>query len=75
VCIHINKGGSVLLGVIFGLFVISLLLFLGAINYFFLSQKTGVYPPKKVLQQKAIAFGSVGSVVLGITIFIYILYK
>ena len=62
-------------GVIFGLVVISLLLFLGAINNFLLSQKAGVYPPKKALVQKAMGFGAVGGAILLIAIILAIFNK
>jgi hypothetical protein len=60
-----------LTGVILGLFVISLLLFLGAINYFLVSQKAGVYPPRKVLVKKALSFGALGGVILLIAIILF----
>ncbi|MBD8067720.1 hypothetical protein [Bacillus sp. PS06] len=57
-----------MVGVIFGFFVISLLLFLGAFNYFLLSQRGGAYPPKRTLMQKAMGFAIVGTGILVIAI-------
>ncbi|WP_235848596.1 hypothetical protein [Litchfieldia alkalitelluris] len=57
---------------IFGLFVISLLLFLGAFNYFLLSQKAGVYPPKQTLRRKAMGFVAIGGGVLLLTFILFL---
>ncbi|MBM7620767.1 hypothetical protein JOC95_002622 [Bacillus tianshenii] len=52
-------------GITFGLFTISILLLLGGMNYFLASQRAGVYPPKRVLQQKGLVIcGGGGAVFL-----------
>ncbi|MCA1030884.1 hypothetical protein LCL95_07620 [Bacillus timonensis] len=61
-------------GVIFGLLVVSLLLFFGMINFFLLSQRAGVYPPKRVLIQKAMTLGAGGAFCLLITFILYLIY-
>jgi hypothetical protein len=66
------KGVSYLVGVIFGFFVISLLLFLGAFNYFLLSKRAGSYPPKRTQIQKATGFAAIGAGVLVVAIVLYI---
>ncbi|MFD2804052.1 hypothetical protein ACFSYB_03965 [Litchfieldia salsa] len=70
--INIYKGVRDLVGVIFGFFVISLLLFLGAFNYLLLSKRAGAYPPKRILIQKAMGFAAIGAGVLVVAIVLYI---
>ncbi|WP_223700799.1 hypothetical protein [Sutcliffiella deserti] len=57
-----------MVGITFGLFTISILLIFGGVNYYLSSQRGGVYPPRKVLQQKAfVIFGAgVGTLLLAI---------
>ncbi|MGM7682795.1 hypothetical protein ACSVDA_11645 [Cytobacillus sp. Hm23] len=46
------------------LFVLSLLFFVGMINYFSLIQRAVAYPPKQILRQKAAVLGGGGCVCL-----------
>lgn len=66
-----NKGGVELAGVIFITFVISILCLIGMTNYFMLSQKARVYPPKKVLLKKAGLLGVAGITLLVVGILLY----
>lgn len=58
-------------GVIFITFVISILCFIGMTNYFILSQKARVYPPKKVLLKKAGLLGVGGIILLVVGLLLY----
>lgn len=56
-------------GIAFILFILSSLLLFGGGNYFLASQRAGAYPPKRVLQQKAMAVGGAGAVLFLLAIF------
>lgn len=58
-------------GISFGLFVISCLLIFGGVNYFLASKRTGVYPPRKVLQERAFVLGGAGGMFLFLAIIIF----
>lgn len=60
-------------GVIFGIFVVSLLLFIGMGNYLLLSQKAGVYPPKRILIKKAGVLGAGGAIFLIVGLLFFII--
>ncbi|PLR89960.1 hypothetical protein [Bacillus sp. T33-2] len=48
-----------MVGIIFG---VSILLFIGSINFFLASRKPGIYPPKKLLKKRAGVFAIGGAV-------------
>nr|WP_026582383.1 hypothetical protein [Bacillus sp. J33] len=49
-------------GAAVGLFALSVVLFLGGINFLLLIKKPGVYPPKYVLKKRAAALAAGGAV-------------
>ncbi|WP_442599079.1 hypothetical protein [Neobacillus sp. D3-1R] len=47
-------------GVMFIIFALSILFFLGMAHFFFASKRPGVYPPKYILRRRAGAFAMGG---------------
>lgn len=50
------------------LFIIGALLLVGMIHYFLAHQRPGIYPPKRILKQRAVTLGGVGTlfIILGL---------
>lgn len=52
------------------LFILSIIFLLGGINFFLASKRGGVYPSRKVLQERALVLGGVGGVLFLLSILI-----
>jgi len=52
------------------LFIISVVMLFGSGNYFLAAQRAGVYPPRRVLQQRAVAIGGAGGVMFLLAILV-----
>lgn len=60
-------------GIIVFFFAISACFFFGMFHYFLATQRSGVYPPKYVLKQRAVFFAATGTVffLIGLLFFLF----
>lgn len=69
------EGGGKLKEIMYGIFAISIFLFLGGVHYFLGSHRSGAYPPRNILRKRSGAMTIGGIVFLAIGLLLLLILK